>query len=56
MQMSKGPLIYTKAIGLRLTPEQKEEIQQAATRVGDVLGRFVRQAVLEKSRKINKTA
>ena len=54
--MKRSPKIYTAMLNVKVTPDQKEQIRSAATAVGATLGVYVRNVLLEKSRRVLKAA
>jgi uncharacterized protein (DUF1778 family) len=56
LKMKRSPKIYTAMLNVKVTPDQKEQIRSAATAVGATLGVYVRNVLLEKSRRVLKAA
>lgn len=54
--MSRGSVIYKARLNVAITPEQLEDVKQAATKVGHTLAMFVRTTILKEVRKIKKAA
>lgn len=54
--MSRGPKIYEASYTVRMTPEQKEEICRASTKIGSQLSIFTRDTLVKAASKINKAA